>query len=76
MDDGSKTYRSGYFNCQQFDLRSQNNLIKSLEELGIESRLNKDKKYFRIWTLYSSTPTLRETITPHIIESMRYKIPI
>ena len=76
MDDGSKTYRSSYFNCQQFDLKSQGNLIKSLGELGIESRLNKDKTYFRIRTLYSSTPTLRETIYPHIIKSMRYKIPI
>lgn len=76
MDDGSKTYRSSYFNCQQFDLRSQNNLIKSLAMLGIESRLNKDKKYLRIRTLYSSTPTLRRAIMPHIIKSMRYKIPI
>lgn len=76
MDDGSKSRKSSYFNCQQFDSRSQSNLMKCLANFGIESRLNKDKKYFRIRTLYSSTPTLSETIIPHMIKSMRYKIPI
>lgn len=76
MDDGSKSYKSCYFNSQQLDLISQNNLMKALQLLGIKSNLNKDKKYFRIRTLTSDTPKLITIIAPHIIKSMRYKIPV
>lgn len=76
MDDGSKSYRSCYFNCQKFNRFSQMNLIKSLERLGLQTALNKDKKYTRIRVRTSSTPRLMDLIKPYVIESMRYKIPV
>jgi hypothetical protein len=76
MDDGSKSYRSCYFNSQKLDLKSQNNLMDSLSRFGVKSNLNKDKSYFRIRVTTSSTPKLLAMISPHIIKSMRYKIPI
>jgi len=76
MDDGSKSYKSCYFNSQSFDLTSQNYLIDALNMLNIEARLNKDKIYSRIRVLTSSTPNLMNTIGPYVIKSMRYKIPV
>lgn len=76
VDDGSRSYKSCYFNTQEFDLESQNNLIKALSKLKIKARLNKDKQYFRIRVLTSSTPHLMNIIKPYVIKSMRYKIPI
>ena len=76
MDDGSKSYKSCYFNTQGFGLESQNNLIEALAKLNIEARLNKDKQYFRIRILTASVPSLINTIEPYIVKSMRYKIPV
>ena len=76
MDDGSKSYKSCYFNTQGFDLRSQNNLIEALARLKIRTRLNKDKQQFRIRVLTSSTPHLMSIIEPYVVKSMRYKIPV
>jgi hypothetical protein len=76
MDDGSKSYKSCYFNTQAFGSKSQNNLVKALKRLNIEARLNKDKQYFRIRVLTSSTPHLVSMISPYVIKSMRYKLPI
>ncbi len=76
MDDGSRSYKSCYFNTQCFDLKSQNNLIRAFKKLGIKSRLNKDKIYHRIRITTGSTPLLMKRIKPYIIKSMRYKIPI
>ena len=76
MDDGSKSYKSCYFNTQEFDLKSQKYLIQALARLKIKARLNKDKQYFRIRVLTSSTPHLMNTIGPYVIKSMRYKIPV
>ncbi len=74
MDDGSKSYKSCYFNTQEFDLESQNNLVESLARLKIEAGLNKDKQYFRIRVLTSSTPHLMNMIKPYVVKSMRYKL--
>ena len=76
MDDGSKSYKSCYFNTQKFDSESQNNLIKALSKLKIEAKLNKDKQYFRIRVLTSSAPHLMDIIRPYVAKSMRYKIPV
>lgn len=76
MDDGSKSYKSCYFNTQAFDSQSQMNLIKALARLKIEARLNKDKQYFRIRVLTSSTPRLIDIIKSHVPNDMRYKFPI
>ena len=76
MDDGSKSYKSCYFNTQEFDLESQNNLIKALARLKIGAKLNKDKQYFRIRVLTPSAPHLMDIIKPYVVKSMRYKIPV
>ena len=76
MDDGSKSYKSCYFNTQQLDISSQLNLILMFKKLGIKSSLNKDKTYFRIRIATASVPILFGMIKKHIVSSMRYKLPI
>lgn len=75
MDDGSYSRRSDiYLNTQQFTYADQLKLIRMLHALGLSSRLNKDKQYFRIRFLLKSIPKLMELIDKHIIPSMRYKL--
>lgn len=75
MDDGSKSRdRDVYLNTQQFSIADQNKLLYCLRLLGIQARLNKDKKYFRIRILKDSISNFMEIISPHIIDSMRYKL--
>lgn len=76
MDDGNKSYRSCYFNTQKFSSKSQENLMDSLSLIGINSRLNRDKKYFRIRITTESTKILFGMIKKFIIPSMLYKISI
>ena len=76
MDDGSKSRKACYFNCQQFDPVSQNNMINSLRYLNLKSSLNKDKIYTRIYVSTLSTPILVHMIEPFVVPSMRYKLPI
>lgn len=75
MDDGSQCRASDvYLNSQHFDLESQMNLLSALEKLGLQARLNKDKKYYRIRFLKSSLIHLKNLVRQHIIPSMRYKL--
>ena len=75
MDDGSKCRQADvYLNTQQFSIEDQNLLIKSLQDLGLVARLNKDKIYYRIRFIKSSLPILKQLIYQYIIPSMRYKI--
>lgn len=75
MDDGSKCGNSDfYLNTQQYSIGDQNILLRKLNKLGIEARLNKDKSYWRIRILSKSLPRLRKLIKDKIIPSMRYKI--
>ena len=75
MDDGSMVSDSDvYFNTQQFTNKDQIKLLKKLEEIGISTRLNKDKHYKRIRLLKSSIKVLTELIKPYLIPSMRYKV--
>lgn len=75
MDDGSKCGRTDvYLNTQQFKLKDQLNLIKSLEGLGLKSKLNKDKEYYRIRLLKESLFKFKHLISPYILSSMKYKI--
>jgi len=75
MDDGSKCRASDvYLNTQQFDLESQAVLLRMLEGLGLQARLNRDKEYFRIRFLKSSLKRLQFLISDYIIPSMKYKI--
>jgi hypothetical protein len=75
MDDGSKCENSNfYLNTQQYSIDDQNILLKKLNRLGIDARLNKDKSYQRIRLLSKSISRLRELIEDKIIPSMKYKI--
>lgn len=76
MDDGNKSYKSCYLNTQKFNNESQQNLMESLRKIGINSNLNKDKKYFRIRVTTESTRILFRMIRKFIIPSMLYKISI
>lgn len=75
MDDGSMCRkRDVYLNTQQFSIEDQLKMLESLEKIGLQAKLNKDKEYFRIRFLKKSLQKLKFLISPHIIPSMRYKI--
>lgn len=75
MDDGSKCRESDiYLNTQQFSVEDQRILLYKLRLLGINARMNKDKNYFRIRILKPSIKTFMELISPHVVETMRYKL--
>lgn len=77
MDDGSKTYKTVYFNTHQFDLESQKILQKVLRDRwGIKSSLNKDKKYRRIRVATESAPILVALVKPFILPQLTYKLPL
>ncbi len=75
MDDGSKSYRTYYLNTQCFDYQSQKRLIQMLkEQYGIESSLNRDKKYYRLRIKQSSAERFKTLIQSYIIPTMEYKL--
>lgn len=75
MDDGSKSRDSDvYLNTQQFSRTDQKRLLYCLRLLGIQGRLNKDKKYFRIRIMKDSVKKFMELIAPHVIDAMKYKL--
>ena len=76
MDDGSKSRKASYFNCQNFDPISQHNLLQALANVGIQASFNKDKTYSRIYISYSQTSILVNIIKKYIVPSMRYKLSI
>ena len=76
MDDGSKSRSSVYFNTQQFNLNDQKTLMKLLNEFGLETSLNKDKKYYRIRIRTSSLNLFKELVAPYMLRSMIYKLPL
>ena len=75
MDDGSKSRKFDvYLNSQQFSLPDQKKLLNNLRQSGLKTRLNKDKKYYRIRFLKESIGKLNQMIDFYIIPSMRYKL--
>lgn len=75
MDDGSKCGENNYYlNTQQYALSDQEKLRERLRNIGLESRLNKDKIYWRLRFLGASAERLKKIILPHIIPSMSYKL--
>jgi hypothetical protein len=75
MDDGSKSRDSDiYLNTQQFSIKEQKILLRALRQIGVKARLNKDKKYYRIRILKESIDDFMKIISPHVIDSMRYKL--
>ena len=75
MDDGSKSRDSDvYLNTQQFSLLDQKKLLNCLRKFGINARLNKDKKYYRIRILKESIKNFMSIVAPHMAPSMKYKL--
>ena len=75
MDDGSKSRDSDvYLNTQQFSLTDQRKLLNCLRKFGINARLNKDKKYYRIRILKESIKNFMRIVAPHMAPSMKYKL--
>ena len=75
MDDGSKSYSSFYLNTQQFSLPEQEFLMKLLSDtFGLNSRLNRDKNYFRLRIDTNSSKSLKKIVEPFIIPSLKYKL--
>lgn len=75
MDDGSRCSDENYYlNTQQYSLKDQQKLADMLRGLGLETRLNRDKTYWRLRFIVASIARLKELIRPHIIPSMYYKL--
>ena len=75
MDDGSKSRdRDVYLNTQQFSLLDQKKLLNCLRKFGINARLNRDKKYYRIRILKESIKNFMSIVAPHTVASMEYKL--
>jgi len=71
MDDGTKSRSSIYLNTQQFSLKEQKLLQKMLlEQLGIETTLNKDKKYWRIRVRTNSIKKFVRLIEPFLLSEL------
>ena len=76
MDDGCKSYRTVYLNTQQFGLADQQRLMTMLAaQFGIQSRMNKDKHYYRLRLAVGSVSLFKEIVRPHILPEFEYKIP-
>ena len=75
MDDGSKSRdRDVYLNTQQFSLLDQKKLLNCLRKFGINARLNRDKKYYRIRILKESIKNFMIIVSPHTVASIEYKL--
>lgn len=75
MDDGSKSRDSDvYLNTQQFSILDQKKLLFYLRQMGVNARLNKDKKYHRVRILKDSIFDFMKIISPYVIDAMKYKL--
>jgi hypothetical protein len=75
MDDGSKCGENDfYLNTQQFSLDGQKKLIADLEQMGMQTTLQKDKIYCRLRFIKKSIPVLQKVIRKYVVPSMEYKL--
>ncbi len=76
MDDGCRSRRAVYLNTQQFDLASQERLLRLLrEQWSLDGALNRDKRYHRIRLTVGSTERLANLIEPYLLPELKYKLP-
>jgi hypothetical protein len=76
MDDGCRSRRAVYLNTQQFDLVSQERLLRLLrEQWSLEGALNRDKQYHRIRLTVDSSQRLAKLIEPFMLMELEYKLP-
>ena len=65
-----------YLNTQQFDVQSQERLLRVLSaQWGIAATLNRDKTYHRIRVSVAGTVRLAEVVAAHLLPELRYKLP-
>ena len=77
MDDGCRSRRAVYLNTQQFDLGSQERLLRLLmEQWQISGSLNRDKAYHRIRISVEGTKRFVQLVEPYLLGSFRYKLPL
>jgi recombination protein RecA len=76
MDDGCRSRNAVYLNTQQFDIGSQQLLIRMLgEQFGVDGTLNRDKTYHRIRISVKGTRRLTRIIERLLLPELRYKLP-
>ncbi len=79
MDDGSiksNAHRAILLNTQGFSTKDVERLQKALlDRWGIKTSLRKQENGFQIYVGHESIGKFFSTIFPHILPSMRYKIP-
>lgn len=77
MDDGARSWKSVYFNTQQFIKTDQEKLLSFLRaDFGLIGKLNKDKKYLRIRLSQDSARKMIIMIQSIMLECMKYKLPL
>lgn len=77
MDDGSRDKQQLRINTQCFskeELEMLRGLLRA--KFGLETKLNQDKRYFRIRFSAQSMQMLMGLIRPHILPNMLYKLPL
>ena len=76
MDDGCKSHRALYLNTQQFELTTQELLMRMLkQQWEIDAGLNRDKHYYRIRIAVDSVAKFKQIISPHVLPQFAYKFP-
>jgi LAGLIDADG DNA endonuclease family len=76
MDDGCRSRNAVYLNTQQYDLVSQNVLLRCLrDQWGIEGTLNRDKTYYRVRLSVEGTRQFERLIDSYVLPELRYKLP-
>ena len=77
MDDGCKSRNAVYLNTQQFDRENQLLLLELLKsQWDIQGTLNRDRCYHRIRLSVESTRRFGDLVGPHLIDELRYKLPL
>jgi len=75
MDDGCMTSTSAIINTQGFSVPQQAILQRWFrEELGLETRLQKDRLTYRLWMNRANAEQLKDIIRPYVPHCMQYKI--
>ena len=76
MDDGCRSRNAVYLNTQQFDVGSQERLLRLLrDQWKISGTLNRDKTYYRIRISVEGTRRLSGVIGSLLLPELRYKLP-
>lgn len=77
MDDGNINGKTVNLNLQSFTEEEQRRFIKFLEEkFNLKFTLQKNRNYFRLYLKQESVLNFINIVSPYVIKSMQYKIPM